>query len=128
MNPYQPPNQPPYQQPHQQPYQQPYPQAYQQQPYLQVVYYVPEKSSGVAVILELLPGIFIHTFGIGHIYAGNVGLGLLFMFGYWFVLFINILLCLIFIGFITLPLCWIITIIISTISAASSVTNQQRRY
>jgi len=135
MNPYQPPNQPPYQPPYQQPnqtpYQNSYPPMYPPQPYpvaRQVVYYVPQKSAGVAVILELLPGMFIQTFGIGHLYAGNVGVGLLFMFGYWFVLFINFLLCFIFIGFITLPICWIFTLIISTISAASSVTNQQRRY
>src|SRR5262245_30454129 len=45
------------------------------------------KSGGVAAILEVLPGMFLQTFGIGHMYAGNVGMGLLFMFGYWFVLF-----------------------------------------
>ena len=40
-------------------------------------HYVPAKSSGTAAILELVPGIFIQTFGIGHLYAGNVGTGLL---------------------------------------------------
>jgi hypothetical protein len=78
------------------------------------------KSGGVAAILEVLPGLFFQTFGIGHMYAGNVGLGLFFMFGYWFLAFINFLLCFVFIGFITFPLCWLIAMILSPILAASS--------
>ena len=84
-------------------------------------HYVPAKSSGTAAILELVPGIFIQTFGIGHLYAGNVGTGPLFMFGYWALAFVNLLLCFIVIGFITWPICWIATAILSTIIASNSV-------
>ena len=80
------------------------------------------RSAGTAVLLEVLPGFFLQTFGIGHIYAGNVGVGLLFMFGYWFVLFVNILLCLLIIGFITGPLCFLGTMLVSSMLAANAVT------
>jgi TM2 domain-containing membrane protein YozV len=83
-------------------------------------YYRAAKSGGTAAILEILPGLFLSTFGIGHMYAGNVGIGLLLMFGYWFLLFINLLLCFVLIGFITLPLTWLLMIIISPILAAGS--------
>lgn len=83
-------------------------------------HYYPVKSGGTAALLEILPGLFISTFGIGHIYAGNVGTGLLFMFGYWILLFINILLCLVLIGFITLPLTWVVMMILSPILAANA--------
>jgi len=83
-------------------------------------YYGGGKSGGVAAILEVLPGAFFHTFGIGHMYAGNVGVGLAFMFGGWALLFVNILLCFILIGLITLPLTWLLLLILSTISAANS--------
>jgi len=59
------------------------------------------KNPGLAVALELLPGLFFQTFGIGHIYAGNVGIGLAFMFGYWALSAINFVLCFLFIGFVT---------------------------
>lgn len=84
-------------------------------------HYVPVKSGGTAALLELLPGLLIQTFGIGHIYAGNVGTGLLFMFGYWCVAFINLLLCFVVIGFVTWPICWIATAILSTVIASNSV-------
>jgi TM2 domain-containing membrane protein YozV len=105
---YQPPPQPPY----------PYPP----QPARHVVhhYQTPPKPTAVAVLLEVLPGLFLQTFGIGHLYAGNVGVGLLFMFGYWFVQFINILLCFVLIGFITGPLCFILALIISPLLASNA--------
>lgn len=83
-------------------------------------YRTPPKSSGTAVLLEVLPGFFFQTFGIGHIYAGNVGTGLLFMFGYWVVQFINLLLCLLIVGFIMLPLCFILAMVISPILASNA--------
>jgi len=106
--PYQPPPPPPY----------PYPP-----PHVQHVvhhYRTPPKSSGTAVLLEVLPGFFFQTFGIGHLYAGNIGTGLLFMFGYWFIQFINLLLCMLLIGFITLPLCFILAMVISPILASNA--------
>lgn len=83
-------------------------------------HYQPVKDSSTAVLLELLPGFFFQTFGIGHIYAGNVGIGLLFMFGYWALLVVNILLMFVIIGFITAPLCWILAMVLSSITAANA--------
>lgn len=81
------------------------------------------KSGAVAALLELLPGLFCGTFGIGHIYAGNVGVGLLFMFGFWIVTAINGALMLVLIGFVTLPLCWVGFLILSPILAAKAAEN-----
>jgi TM2 domain-containing membrane protein YozV len=114
---YQPPR--PYQQPP--PQQQPYP--YYPPRHVQHVvhhYQSPPKTTAVAVLLEVLPGLFLQTFGIGHLYAGNVGVGLLFMFGYWFVQFINILLCFVLIGFITGPLCFLLALVISPLLASNA--------
>jgi hypothetical protein len=83
-------------------------------------HYHQQKSGGTAAILEVLPGFFFHTFGIGHIYAGNVAVGLLLLFGGWIALAINLVLCLFLIGFITLPLTWIALMIASPILAAQS--------
>jgi TM2 domain-containing membrane protein YozV len=121
MSQYQPP--PPYQPP--QPYQPPPPQPYPHYPPQQVQHVVhhyqqPPKSTGAAVLLEVLPGFFFQTFGIGHMYAGNVPTGILFMFGYWFIQFINILLCFVLIGFITLPLCFFAAMILSPVLAANA--------
>jgi hypothetical protein len=80
--------------------------------------YAPSKSPGVAAVLEVVGGGLFATFGVGHIYAGSVGLGLLIMFGCWFVFFINILLCFAVIGFLTLPLCWLVAMIVCPTSAA----------
>ena len=131
MSQYQPPAyQPPrgYQPPQQQ--QQPYPYYPQQQPVQHVVHYYqsPPKSPGTAVLLEVLPGFFFQTFGIGHMYAGNVGTGLLIMFGYWFVQFINLLLCFLLIGFLTLPLCFFLTAIISSITASNAAARSAAAY
>ena len=110
--PYQPPQQPSY----------PYPPQHVQH----VVHYYqsPPKSPGTAVLLEVIPGFFLQTFGIGHMYAGNVGTGLLIMFGYWFVQFINLLLCFLLIGFITLPLCFFLTMVISSITASNAAARR----
>ncbi|MET0650440.1 MAG: hypothetical protein ABW208_27850 [Pyrinomonadaceae bacterium] len=108
------------------PYQPPQPPSYpyppQQVQHVVHHYQAPPKSSGTAVLLEVLPGFFFQTFGIGHIYAGNVGTGLLLMFGYWFIQFVNILLCFLIIGFITLPLCFILAMVISPILASNAAT------
>lgn len=72
---------------------------------------------GIAVVLEVLPGIMLQTFGIGNIYAGNVGVGVLLMVGYWVLAVLNFLLCFLFIGFITWPLTWVAFMILSPILA-----------
>ncbi|MDT5270094.1 MAG: hypothetical protein QOH49_2280 [Acidobacteriota bacterium] len=118
---YQPPR--PYQQQPQQP-SYPYPPQHVQH----VVHHhqSPPKATAVAVLLEVLPGFFLQTFGIGQIYAGNVGTGLLFMFGYWFVQFINLLLCFVLIGIITGPLCFILAAVISPILACKAAERANR--
>lgn len=128
MSQYQPPAyQPP--QGYQPPQQQPYPYHPPQQVQHVVHHYQsPPRSPGAAVLLEILPGIFLQTFGIGHIYAGNVAVGLLFMFGYWFVAFVNFLLLFVLIGFITWPLCFLATLIISSITASNAATRSNAAY
>jgi hypothetical protein len=101
------------------------PQAYGQVQYPQASGYgqqgmnpmVTPKNGGLAVALELLGGFFFQTFGIGHLYAGNVGMGLGMMFGYWALTAINFVLCFAFIGFITWPVTWVVFMIISSITA-----------
>lgn len=78
---------------------------------------VSPKNPGLAVALELLGGFFFQTFGVGHLYAGNIGLGLGLMFGYWVLMAINILLCAVLVGFVTWPLTWLAFMIISAITA-----------
>lgn len=65
------------------------------------------KDPTLAVLLELLPGIFFQTFGIGNIYAGNVLLGIALMLGYWFSCLVNLALCFVLIGFVTWPLTFV---------------------
>ncbi len=105
----------------------PYPQGYGQgyaqgyaQPYPQhgtMNPLVTPKNGGLAIALELLGGSFFQTFGIGHLYAGNVGMGLGLMFGYWALTAINFVLCFAFIGFITWPVTWVVFMIVSAITA-----------
>jgi len=81
-------------------------------------HYHPQKEVSTAVLLEVIPGLF-GIFGIGHIYTERVGIGLLFMFGFWVVSAINFLLTFVLIGVVTGPLCWIGALIISPITAAN---------
>jgi TM2 domain-containing membrane protein YozV len=83
----------------------------------EIHHYHPTRDPGLAVVLELVPGVFLQTFGIGNIYAGNVAGGILFMIGYWVLQTINIILCFVLIGIVTLPLTWIAFMIICPIVA-----------
>jgi hypothetical protein len=78
------------------------------------------KNGGLAVALELLGGFFFQTFGVGHLYAGNVGMGLGLMFGYWALTALNLALCFIVVGFVTWPLTWLAFMIISAITASNA--------
>lgn len=113
-----------------QPQQQSYPYPPQHVQHVVHHYQSPPKSSGTAVLLEILPGFFFQTFGIGHMYSGNVGTGLLIMFGYWFIQIVNLFLCIVIIGFITLPLCFLLAMILSPILASNAVerANAVARY
>ena len=111
---------------YQQPPQPSYPYPPQQVQHVVHHYQQPPKSTGTAVLLEILPGFFFQTFGIGNLYAGNVGAGLLLMFGYWLVQFVNILLCFLLIGFLALPLCFILAMVISPILASQAAERANR--
>jgi hypothetical protein len=89
--------------------------------------------AGTAAALEVIFGLFFHTFGIGHIAAGHVVFGLFVMFGYWgFVLLMLgsafVLGCFHFIlvplVLIILPVAWFLMLIVSPIVAANSVQHQ----
>lgn len=82
-------------------------------------------DNGIAALLEILPGVFLQTFGIGHIYAGNVGRGLILMFGYWILSFINYLLCFVLVGFVTWPLTFLAFAIFSTIAASNAAKRKR---
>ena len=99
-------------------------QPVQQQPIVVQHVYRPVKDPGLAVILEILPGILAQTFGIGNIYAGNVTGGVLIMIGYWVLQFINFLLCFVIIGIFTLPLTWVAFMIFCPIAASNSAKRQ----
>ncbi len=86
------------------------------------------KSPGGAAALEVFFALFVQTFGIGHIYAGNFGGGLFLMFGYWFFLFANFILlpmitCGVWlpIALFLVPACWFLAIILSPMLAARAV-------
>lgn len=81
-------------------------------------------SVGTCIALELLFGVLCGTFGIGHFCNGKPLLGVLFMFGWWAALGINIALMSVVIGFFTLPLCWIAVMVVSpiVISATGKAT------
>jgi hypothetical protein len=85
------------------------------------------KSSGTAIVLELLPGFFLQWFGWGNIYAGDVGGGLALMFGYWVLAAINFALCFVLVGFFTWPLTWIAFAILSPILASKACERANRR-
>lgn len=62
------------------------------------------QQSMVAVGLEVGPGLFLQTFGVGHIYSGKFGTGVALMFTYWVLQAINAMLLPFLIGWITMPL------------------------
>lgn len=68
---------------------------------------MPSRDPAAAVLLEILPGLGLQTFGIGNIYAGNILSGVLIMVGYWASCLVNFGLCFLLIGFLTWPLTWL---------------------
>ena len=64
-------------------------------------------SNALAIGLEVGPGFFFQTFGIGHIYAGRFSTGIAIMFSYWVLQAINAVLTTVWIGFLTGPLTWL---------------------
>lgn len=78
------------------------------------------RSRGMAAVLEVIPGLF-QVFGIGHMYAGRVGTGLFYMFGYWAIQCFNVVLAFCGIGVVLAVIFWVLMMITSPISAANSV-------
>jgi TM2 domain-containing membrane protein YozV len=68
---------------------------------------VNKNQTMLAVGLEVGPGAVFQTFGIGHLYAGKVGMGLGLMIGYWVLQAINLALTPFLIGYLTGPLTWL---------------------
>ncbi|MCB9675182.1 MAG: hypothetical protein H6737_08695 [Alphaproteobacteria bacterium] len=68
------------------------------------------------MLLELLPGWF-QVFGLGHIYQGRIGMGLFIMFSYWGLQFVNALLSMVLIGFLTGPLTWLFYMVTAPMNA-----------
>ena len=73
-----------------------------------------KNENAIAIGLEVLPGAFLQTFGVGHMYAGRFKTGLVIMFSYWVLQAINAMLMTVFIGFLTGPLTWLAFMIFST--------------
>ena len=84
--------------------------------------YYEQKSTGLAVLLEVLPGIAFQTFGIGNMYAGNLTLGLILMFTYWAFQVVNFLLIFVGIGLLTMPATFIVYLIVGIITAQNAAT------
>jgi hypothetical protein len=84
------------------------------------------KSAGVAVVLEIVPGLFIQIFRIGNMYIGNVGFGLFLMFGYWLLLLVNFaLLFCCGIGVVTWVFFCVVAMVVSTVTAASAASSTE---
>lgn len=77
------------------------------------------RSSTTAALLEAGPGFLFQVFGVGHIYNGRVGMGIAVMVSYWVLQAINLWLCAILIGFVTMPLTFLAYLIFSSATAAS---------
>ncbi|SRR5579883_423195 len=94
----------------------------------QVVRIDRRKSSAVAALLELFFGFFLGTFGIGHFYAGSVGVGLFLLLGWWFYLFVNVVLAFFscglwsYLAIIVVPVPWFFLLILSPILAANEAS------
>ncbi len=79
----------------------------------------------VAVLLEILPGVFLHVFGIGNIYAGNIGGGVVLMVGYWLIQLMNLFLCFFLIGIPLLLITYIVFIILGAKTASERARTAQ---
>jgi TM2 domain-containing membrane protein YozV len=77
-------------------------------------------SNALAIGLEVGPGFFFQTFGVGHMYAGRVSTGLALMFGYWVLQAINAALMSVWIGFITAPLTWLAFMVLAPTNVLDS--------
>jgi TM2 domain-containing membrane protein YozV len=86
------------------------------------------KDPGIALVLELLPGIACQVWGLGSIYAGRVGQGLVIMVGYWIVQLVNVLLMFVLIGFLTAFATFVVTAVVASILAWNAARDSQERW
>lgn len=84
------------------------------------------KSAGAAVALELVPGLF-GVFGIGNLYTGRVATGLVLMFSFWALFWVNVLLAFVVIGLVTMPLTWIAYLVVGALTAARGAERHNAR-
>lgn len=82
---------------------------------------VSSASPGVAAVVEILCGLFLQTFGVGHIYAGRILRGVFLMFTYWIVQAINAVLCFVLVGFVGFAIVWLAFVIFSPLWAYRTV-------
>jgi len=86
------------------------------------------KDPGIALVLELLPGIVCQVFGLGSIYAGRVGQGLVVMIGYWIAQLVNVLLTFVLIGFLTAFATFVVTAVVASLLAWNAARDSQERW
>lgn len=101
-------------------YQDPYGQPHHATHALVPVPVVLQKSTGVAVALELVLGL-LGIFGVGNLYAGRTGTGLALMFSFWGLFWVNFFLIFVFVGVVTMPLTWIAYLVAGPVLAATGV-------
>jgi TM2 domain-containing membrane protein YozV len=77
-----------------------------------------DRSPALAAFLEIAGGLF-QLFGIGHIYAGHVLRGVIFMALWWLIAAVNAALTLVLIGWITWPICWLVYAAVAALGAAA---------
>jgi hypothetical protein len=78
-------------------------------------------SNALAIGLEVGPGFFFQTFGIGHIYAGRMSTGVALMFSYWVLQAINAALVSVWgLGFITGGLTWLAFMVLAPTNVLDS--------
>lgn len=80
-------------------------------------YALERTDNTAAVLLEVLGGMFLHMFGIGHIVQGRVGMGLFIMISYWALQAVNAFLMMFLIGFLTAPLTWVFYLVAASMNA-----------
>ncbi len=80
----------------------------------------------LAVILELVPGLFVQTFGIGHIYVGRAKSGIALMVTYWLACVLNVLLFHVGIGYFTLPVTWVAYAVVGSLGARRAAIDAAR--
>jgi hypothetical protein len=102
----------------------PEPREYRGAPAVHVHVHGGGPRGGVAALLEVVFGLLLGTFGIGHMYAGHVVTGLFLMFGWWLFVFVNLLLCCtglwIPVALVLVPSCWLLLLLFSPLLAAIS--------